>query len=375
MPRSAPGIALDSATRSTLEGWVQASCTPQAPVLRSRIVLQAAAGLSNQQIAAVLQVPEVTVGKWRRSFVALGLDGLRDAPRSGRPPKHDAGVWQKVQTLAGQQPEAQGRWTVRTLARELGLPHSTVHTILKASKLPLHRVQTFTFSPDPDFEAKLLDIVGLYMNPPENALVLCVDEKPSIQALDRTQPLLPLRAKKPRSWTNEYVRHGTQTLIAALEIATGKVVAHVRNRRTSVIFLRFMNDVARTYPDRELHVVADNLNIHKNEALRDWLRRNPRVQFHYTPTHASWVSLIECFFSILSKPGLAHSVPGSKQDLQDLLHRFLASYDTPCSPFTWTKGPEPLQHIIETTKQYQATHPRKPRQRKTRRKEADYIKN
>src|SRR6266550_878901 len=307
MPRNAPAIALDSATRSTLKGWVQASCTPQAQVLRSRIVLQAAAGLSNQKIAVVLQIPEVTVGKWRRSFVALGLDGLRDAPRSGRPPKHDAEVWQKVQTLAGQQPESQGRWTVRTLARELGLPHSTVHTILKASKLPLHRVPTFTFSPDPDFEAKLLDIVGLYMNPPENALILCVDEDPGIQALDRTQPLLPLRAKKPRSWTNEYVGPGTQTLIAALEMATGRVVAHVRNR----------------------------------------LRRNPRVQFHYTPTHASWVKLIECFFSILSKQGLAHSVQPSKQDLQDLLHRFLASYNTTCSPFTWTKGPEQLQHIIE----------------------------
>src|SRR6266513_4104220 len=313
MPRIAPAIALDSATRTTLTGWVQASCTPQAQVLRSRIVLQAAAGLSNQQIAVVLQIPEVTVGKWRRSFVSLGLDGLRDAPRSGRPPKHDAGVWQKVQTLAGQQPESQGRWTVRTLARELGLPHSTVHTILKASKLPLHRVPTFTFSPDPDFKAKLLDIVGLYMNPPENALILCVDEDPGIQALDRTQPLLPLRAKKPRRRTNEYVGHGTQTLIAALEMATGKVVAHVRNRRTSVIFLRFMNDVARAYPDRELQVVADNLNIHKNEALRNWLRRNPRVRFHYTPTHASWVNLIECFFSILSKQGLAHSVQRSKR--------------------------------------------------------------
>jgi transposase len=375
VPRIAPTIALDAATRSTLNGWVQASSTPQAQVLRSRIVLQAAAGLSNQQIAVALQIPEVTVGKWRRSFVALGLNGLRDAPRSGRPPKHDAGVWQKVQTLACQQPESQGRWTVRTLARKLGLPHSTVHTILKASKLPLHRVRTFTFSPDPDCEAKLLDIVGLYMNPPENALVLCVDEKPSIQALDRTQPLLPLRAKKPRSWTNEYVRHGTQTLIAALEIATGKVVAHVRNRRTSLIFLRFMNDVARTYPDRELHVVADNLNIHKNEALRNWLRRNPRVQFHYTPTHASWVNLIECFFSILSKQGLAHSVQRSKQDLKDLLHRFLASYNTTCSPFTWTKGPEQLQHIIETTKEYQATHPRKPRRRRARRKKGDSIKN
>ena len=195
MPRIAPTIALDAATRSTLNRWVQASSTPQAQVLRGRIVLQAAAGLSNQQIAVVLRIPEVTVGKWRRSFVALGLDGLRDAPRSGRPPKHDAGVWQKVQTLACQQPESQGRWTVRTLARKLGLPPSTVHTILQASQLPLHRVRTFTFSPDPDFEAKLLDIVGLYMNPPENALVLCVDEKPSIQALDRTQPLLPLRAK------------------------------------------------------------------------------------------------------------------------------------------------------------------------------------
>src|SRR5438477_8557550 len=159
MPRIAPAISLDPKTRATLNSWVQASSTAQALVLRSRIVLAAAAGRANQQIASDLEIPEVTVGKWRRSFVSLGLDGLRDAPRSGRPPKHDAGVWQKVQTLAGQQPESQGRWTVRTLARELGLPHSTVHTILKASKLPLHRVQTFTFSPDPDFEAKLLDIV------------------------------------------------------------------------------------------------------------------------------------------------------------------------------------------------------------------------
>lgn len=371
----APAIALDSATQSTLNGWIQAPSTPQALALRSRIVLKAGAGLSNQQIAADLEIPEVTVGKWRRSFAELGMDGLRDAPRSGRPPKHDVEVWQKVQTLACQQPESQGRWSVRSLARELGLPHSTVHTILQASDLPLHRIRTFTFSPDPDFEAKLLDIVGLYLNPPENALVLCVDEKPGIQALDRTQPLLPLRAKKPRSWTNEYVRHGTQTLIAALEIATGKVVAHVRNRRTSVNFLRFMNDIVRAYPARDLHVVADNLNIHKNEAARRWLRRHPQVQFHYTPTHASWVNLIECFFSILSKQGLAHSVQRSKQDLKDLLQRFLANYNSNCGPFTWTKGPQQLQRIIETTKQYQADHPRRPRRRRTRRKQPVSIKD
>jgi hypothetical protein len=172
-----------------------------------------------------------------------GIEGLRDAPRSGRPPKYDSSVRQKVQTRVCQQPEDQSRWTVRTLAAELGLPASTVHAMLVASKLQPHRIRTFTFSPDPDFEAKLLDIVGLYLNPPENALVLCVDEKPGIQALDRTQPLLPLRAKKPRAWTNEYVRHGTQTLLAALEIATGKVVAHVRDRRTTVDFLNFMDDV------------------------------------------------------------------------------------------------------------------------------------
>jgi len=375
VPRIAPAVVLDRETRSTLDGWVQAPSTPQAIALRSRIILAAATGLSNQQIAAELEIPQVTVGKWRRSFAEQGLEGLQDAARSGRPPKHDAALWQKVQTLACQRPESQSRWTVRTLAREVGLPHSTVHNILTASQLQLHRIRTFTFSPDPDFEAKLLDIVGLYLNPPENALVICVDEKPGIQALDRTQPLLPLRAKKPRSWTNEYVRHGTQTLIAALEIATGKVVAHIRNRRTSMNFRRFMNDVVRAYPGRELHVVADNLNIHKNEALRRWLSRHPRVHFHYTPTHASWVNLIECFFSILSKQGLAHSVQRSKQDLKDLLQRFLASYNTTCGPFTWTKGPEQLQRIIETTKQYQAAHPRKPRRRRSARRKKDSIKN
>ncbi len=343
--------------------------------LRSRIVLAAAAGRSNQQIALDLNIPEVTVGKWRRSFATQGLEGLRDAPRSGRPPRHDAAVWQKVQTLACQQPESQGRWTVRTLARELGLPPSTVHAILNASQLQLHRIRTFTFSPDPEFEAKLLDMVGLYLNPPENALVLCVDEKPGIQALDRTQPLLPLRAKKPRSWTNEYVRHGTQTLIAALEIATGKVVAHIRNRRTSVNFLRFMNDVGRAYPNRELHVVVDNLNIHKNAAARRWLGRHPQVQFHYTPTHASWVNLIECFFSILAKQGLAHSVQHCKQDLKELLRGFIDNYNQTCNPLVWTKGPQQLQRIIETTKEYQALHPRKPRRRRARRKKSDSIKN
>jgi transposase len=372
MPKIAPTVTLNPVTEATLQHLEKAPSTPQGLAQRVRIVLAAAAGRTNQQIAVALGFPEVTVGKWRRAFTASGLDGLEDAHRSGRPPKHDSKVWQRLQQRVCQQPESQSRWTVRTLARELKLPPSTVHEMLVASDLQPHRIRTFTFSPDPDFEAKLLDIVGLYLDPPDNALVLCVDEKTGIQALDRTQPLLPLRAKKPRSWTNEYVRHGTQSLLAALEVATGQVLAHVKQRRTSVDFLRFMDDVVAAFPNRDLHVVLDNLNIHKNETAQKWLDRHTRVRFHHTPTHASWVNLIECFFSILSKQGLSQSVHRSKRELKEFLIKYIANYNESSSPFTWKKGPEKLQRIIEATKEYQAAHPPK---RKRRRKKKVNIKN
>jgi transposase len=372
MPRVAVPIQFDAQIRRTLGKFAHSPSTAQSLALRSRIVLAAADGSNNRQIASALKIPPITVGKWRQSFAVHGIEGLRDAPRSGRPRKHDADTRHKVQTRVCQQPDDQSRWTVRTLAAELGLPASTVHAMLVAAKLQPHRIRTFTFSPDPDFEAKLLDIVGLYLNPPENALVLCVDEKPSIQALDRTQPLLPLRAKKPRAWTNEYARHGTQTLLAALAIATGKVVAHVRDRRTTVDFLGFMDDVVKSYPVVELHVVLDNLNIHKNEAAKQWLLGHPRVHFHYTPTHASWMNMIECFFSILTRQALTHSVQRSKKDLKDFLLRYLKKYSENPTPFTWTKGPEHFQRIIETTKEYQASHPKQPKQRKPR---SNNIKN
>jgi transposase len=372
MPRVAPAIALNAVTESTLQHLDRSPSTPQGLALRARIVLGAASKQSNQEIAAALRIPQVTVGKWRRGFAEKGLDGLQDGPRPGRPRQHDRETWQRVQTRVCQQPEFQSRWSVRTLAKDLHLPSTTVHEILAASGLQPHRLRTFTFSPDPDFEAKLLDIVGLYLNPPENALVLCVDEKTGIQALDRTQPLLPLSAKKPRSWTNEYVRHGTQALLAALEIATGRVLAHVKQRRTSVNFLRFMDDVATAFPGRDLHVVLDNLNIHKNQAAQQWLERHPRLHFHHTPTHASWTNMVECFFSILGKQGLSQSVHRSKQQLKDFLVKFIANYNESCQPFTWTKGPEKLQRIIEATKQHQAEHPPK---RKRRRQRHNNTKN
>ena len=367
MPRVAPRITLDSMQEEQLKAWGKAPSAPQSLALRSRIVLAAAEGQSNQQIAAKLSLPQITVSKWRRRFASHGLEGLRDAPRSGRPVKHRAEVWQRVQHRVCQQPRFQSRWSVRTLAREMKLPSSTVHGMLVASGLQPHRLRTFTFSPDRDFEAKLLDVAGLYLNPPENALVLCVDEKPGIQALDRTQPLLPLRAKKPRSWTNEYVRHGTQTLLTALEIATGRVWAEVKQRRTSVNFLQFMNRLVAHYPQRELHVVLDNLNIHNNAAAQRWLGRYHRVRFHHTPTHASWVNLAECFFSILTRRGLQQSVHHSKRELKDYLRQFIDHYNESCSPFVWTKGPEQLQRIIESTQQYQAEHPVRRRRRRRKR--------
>jgi transposase len=372
MPRVAPPIALDPVIEATLSQLVRAPSTPQALAQRSRIILGAAAGESNQTIAAKLGLPAITVGKWRRAFATKGLDGLQDAPRTGRPPKHAQEVWARVQQRVCQQPEAYSRWTVRTLARDLGLPRATVHEMLTASHLQPHRIRTFTFSPDPDFEAKLLDIVGLYLQPPDNALVLCVDEKTGIQALDRTQPGLPLRTKRPQTWTNEYVRHGTQALLAALEIASGRVVGHIKNRRTSANFLAFMNDVVAAFPARDLHVVLDNLNIHKNAAAQRWLKRHPRVHFHHTPTHASWVNLIECFFSILGKQGLAHRVDHSKRSLRTFLAQFLTNYNAHAGPFTWTKGPEKLQRIIAATKAYQAAHPPK---RKRRRRATNTTKH
>src|SRR5712692_1427046 len=259
MPRVALPIQLSAEARGTLDKFVHSSSTPQSLALRSRIVLAAADGSNNQQIAAALRIPPVTVGKWRQSFAVHGIEGLRDAPRSGRPPKHDADVRHKVQTRVCQQPDDQSRWTVRTLAAELGLPASTVHAMLVAAKLQPHRIRTFTFSPDPDFEAKLLDIVGLYLHPPENALVLCVDEKSQIQALERTQPLLPLGLGYVERVTHNYVRHGTTTLFAALDLASGRVLTQTKHRHRHQEFLQFLRHIeAAVPPALAVHLVVDN---------------------------------------------------------------------------------------------------------------------
>lgn len=321
---------------------------------RAEIILQYADGISKAEISRRLQLHRNRVIDWIDRFEKAGMFGLEELPGRGRPELY--GVVEKqriVETVCKKPPQGLGRWTVRTLATVLKMDKNKVHRVLEEHDLHPHMLRTFNFSPDPLFEEKLLEVVGLYMSPPKNAAVLCVDEKTGIQALDRTQPLLPLRASKPQAWSNEYVRHGTRTMLAALEVQTGKVTAWVNKTRKTDDFITFMNKVVKAYPDQRLYVVLDNLNTHNGSAAQQWLEEHPKVTFHYTPTHASWVNLIECFFSILTRQGLQQAVHRSVKDLEKFLKNYITHYNKQCGPFTWTKGPKKLKKIIQLTKDFQ----------------------
>lgn len=353
--KNAPALILRRGDKQKLKAITRKRNVLFRDAQRARIILLASEGCSNAEISRLTDVHRNQVIQWRERYKKEGIRGLQDRIRSGRPAVYKPKEIKKViHTVCRKPPKGLSRWSVRKLASHLDMATGTVHAILKENDLHPHRLRTFTFSPDPQFEEKLLDVVGLYMNPPKNALILCIDEKTGIQALDRTQPMLPLRSKKPRSWTNEYVRHGTRTMLASLEIETGKVTSMVRSNRRSETFLEFMNMVAKKYKNKRLCVVLDNLNIHTNSAAQQWLEKHPKVSFHYTPKHASWVNLIECFFSILTRQGLQQSVHKSGRALERFLRDFVEQYNKECGPFTWTKGPDKLKRIIQLTKEYQA---------------------
>jgi transposase len=356
MPGAKGLLVMEQGDRSECERIVRSRRTAVSIARRAQMLVLAASGLSNRQIALELEVNAHVVGRVRKEYGRQGLAVLEDRPRSGRPrsSRDEQSIKKVVETVCQTPAKGLSRWSARTLAKQLNIPSATVNRILRENQLQPHRLRTFTFSPDPQFGEKLLEVVALYMKPPDNAVVLCVDEKTGIQALDRTQPMLPLRAAKPRSWTNEYVRHGTRTLLASLDIASGRVIAHVRKRRTSKDFLAFLDSVVKEYPDQRLYVVLDNLNTHTNEAARKWLEAHRLVSFHYTPTHASWVNLIECFFSILTRQGLQQAVHQSAKELEQFLKTFIEVYNERCGPFEWTKGPEKLRRIIELTEQWQS---------------------
>ena len=286
-------LALDGAERETLEQWTRRPKTAQALALRARIVLACADGRSNTGVAAELRVCVDTVGKWRSRFLEQRMDGLLDQPRSGRPRMiDDADVERVIALTLEATPKDATHWSTRSMARRSGLSHNTVSRIWRAFALQPHRTETFKLSADPLFIEKVRDIVGLYLNPPDRALVLCVDEKSQIQALDRTRPLLPLRPGQAERRTHDYVRHGTTSLFAALDARTGQVIGQCHRRHRALEFRKFLDAIESEVPaELDVHLIADNYATHKAALIRNWFARRPRFHIHFTPTSASWLNL------------------------------------------------------------------------------------
>lgn len=321
-----------------LRAVLRASTSEQRAVTRARIVLRSAEGGSIEGIAAELGVAIMTVKLWRRRYAESGLDGLADAPRPGHPATYSREDRDRVQTLAmGPPPKGMTHWSVRDLARRTGMSPSTVHRVWRERGLQPHRTETFKFSTDPALEAKVRDIIGLYLDPPDGAAVLSVDEKTQIQALDRTQPLLPMRPGQVERHTHDYTRNGTTCLFAALEVGTGQVTTDTRDRHTGADFLAFMKRVARAYPEGELHVVLDNVSTHTTPDVRAWLRRNPRVTFHFTPTSASWMNQVETWFGILTRKAIRRGSFRSVTQLVAMIDAFTRQWNEGSSPFRWVK--------------------------------------
>ncbi len=308
-------------------------------------MLAAADGEANERIAQRLETSRATVLKWRGRYQAKGQAGLVDDPRSGRPRSVDHAKVVSV-TLAPP-PKKYGvtHWSTRLLARHLGIGNKTVATAWREYGVQPWRVETFKFSTDPELVGKVTDVVGLYLSPPENAIVLCVDwgsphvvgEKSQIQALDRTAPMLPMQPGLTERRTHDYRRHGTSTLFAALEIATGKVTAACKPRHRHQEFLAFLKQVARAYPDQQLHLVMDNYAAHKRVEIRDWLTANPRIHVHFTPTSGSWLNLVEVWFGIIERQAIHRGSFGSVKDLNAKIRAFITGWNDRCHPFVWTK--------------------------------------
>jgi len=339
MARKATEVSLSTEEREQLESWIRKGSAEQRLVERARIVLESAAGRTNKRIARRLKLREATVSKWRTRFARQRTAGIVDAPRRGGRRKYDAATERRIlTTLDNPPPEGYARWSGRLLAKSLGdVSDDQVWRVLRKHGIHMQRRRSWCVSTDPQFAQKAADIVGLYLEPPENALVICVDEKPSIQALERAQGWLRLpNGEAVRGFNHEYERHGTTTLFAALDIATGMVQASHYPRRRRREFLDFMNDVIASRPDKEIHVVLDNLNTHKPKEDR-WLKRHPNVHFHFTPTHASWLNQAECWFSILWRHALDGASFISVRQVRQAIDRFVAVYNPEATPFEWHK--------------------------------------
>lgn len=295
-------VTLSDEDREVLERWARRPSTAQALAMRARIVLAAAEGETNKAIAETVDAHPVTVGKWRRRFVEAGIDGLHDEPRPGAPRTvTDADVERVIVKTLEEQPKDATHWSTRSMAAATGMSQTAVSKIWRAFGLKPHLVDEFKLSPDPLFIDKVRDIVGLYLNPPEAAVVLCVDEKTQVQALDRTAPILPMLPGVPERRTHDYRRHGTTNLYAALDVASGQIIADMTDRHRAIEFRKFLNQINREIPDGlDIHIVLDNVSTHKSPIIQKWLLRHPRVTFHFTPTYSSWMNLVERWFAELT---------------------------------------------------------------------------
>jgi len=323
--------------RAQLVTWSKRPKTAQALAMRARIVLLAADGLSNTAIAGQLHTMQHTVGKWRRRYLESGLDGLVDEPRPGTSNKlSDQDVERVLALTLESAPADATHWSTRSMAKRAGLSRASIHRIWQAFSLAPHRSETFKLSKDPLFIDKVRDIVGLYLAPPERALVLCVDEKSQIQALDRTAPLLPMRPGQIERRTHDYARHGTTSLFAALDTKTGALIGQTQRRHRSVEFRNFLDTIERNVPSElDIHLILDNYGTHKTQLIRDWLVKRPRFHLHFTPTSASWLNLVERWFALLTEKQLRRGVHRSANELENAIRSFIRNHNKDPKPFLW----------------------------------------
>jgi putative transposase len=339
MARTGQRLKLNDWDHKTLVATSRAHSAGHRSVVRSKIILMLNDGHSYDSIKAELKVGREAIAKWKRRFIKLGIDGLQDADRPGKPTIYTEVDKARVVQKACSRPEGgYSNWSQRRIAKELGMSQSTVQGILKHHDLKPHKVEYWCGkSTDPEFEAKMLNVVGLYMNPPENALVLSVDEKTQIQALDRSQPELPLRSGNPKRLTATYKRHGTVSLIAALSVNDGEITADTIDKNNSRNFLKFLKKIYRKYPQKQLHVIADNLNVHKHKDVMEWIGAKQRITIHFTPTYSSWLNQVEIWFNILSKDVLKGAVWHSKKQLAEQIIQYVNTYNKErAKPFEWT---------------------------------------
>jgi len=337
--RPMPPLTLVAEERDTLERWMRRPKTAQGLAQRARIVLACASGLPNGTVADRERVTRQTVGRWRARFVAKRLDGLVDEPRPGAPRRiSDADVERVLTTTLEGAPRDATHWSTRALARTCGLSQSAVSRIWRAFALQPHRTETFKLSRDPLFIDKVRDIVGLYLHPPDKALVLCVDEKSQIQALDRSQPLLPMRPGQAERRTHDYVRHGTTSLFAALNVKSGTVVGECHRRHRALEFRKFLRRIDAAAPTKlDLHLILDNYGTHKTPMIRRWLVRHPRFHLHFTPTGASWINLVERWFAMLTDKQIRRGVHRSTRELEAAILHYIRTHNERPKPFVWTK--------------------------------------